>query len=89
MAYSYYQRYQWYNTARDWESLRVECNRCGLDLAARSLPKHMETKHGVYCSKVVEEEYLTPPPDGGMWYHVSKQADGKSFDCPVPGWCGK
>ncbi len=44
------------------------------------MANHMETNHDVFCSVVVDEEYLTPPPDRGTRYHVSKGVDGKSFD---------
>ncbi len=77
---SYYQSYQGYITASDWLNRKVECDKCILEMTARRLPKHIECKHGVYCSEVVEEEYLTPPPGGGTRYRASKQADGKSFD---------
>ncbi len=74
-AMSYYRSYQGYDTAKDWLSRRVECDRRGLDLAAWSLPKHIETKHGVYCIKVVEEEYLTPPLGGA---HGTARPSGRT-----------
>ncbi len=48
----------------------------------------MKTQHGIYCSMVVPEEYLTPP-DGGRRYRVSKRLDGKTFECLIQRYCSK
>ncbi len=47
-----------FHTAKDWAKWKVECDQCRLELSASSLPSHLETQHGVYQSKVLEEEYL-------------------------------
>ncbi len=64
----------------------MECNQCRLLFSAFSLPRHLESQHGVYQSKVFEEEYLAGGPL--VVYKCWQLEDGKS-QCPFPDCSGK
>jgi hypothetical protein len=64
---------------------RVECEICGMSLAARSLCSHMETQHDTYQSFVVNRE-LTVERETAV-YQATTDATGTIF-CPVPACVG-
>ena len=72
--------------SRAWMSRRVECDKCGGDFAASSLPSHLETQHGVFCAEVLEEEYLEARP--ARTYRAHQSADGV-WRCPAPDCVGE
>ena len=49
----YYNRRCGFNTERDWNRRRVECDICSQDLSANSLASHLETQHGVFRLRVL------------------------------------
>ena len=51
-------------TQKDWDTRRVECNICGVELSANSLTSHLVTQHDVYQSKVIIV--------GISWWSVSR-----------------
>ena len=69
-------------------SYRVECDKCGQSLKEGSLASHLETQHGVYRSRVINQEFLVDRPAVVYEAHASAEAWTKYF-CPVPkceGW---
>ena len=70
----------------DWKKLRVTCDLCDMDLAAGSLPSHLEAKHDVFRSKVINQDLLVERD--AKVYHAMASYDG-TFYCPVPGCLGK
>jgi hypothetical protein len=64
---------------------RVECNICGVSLAAGSLCSHLETKHNMYWSFVLNRE-LTIESEA-VFYQATADATGTIF-CPVPACVG-
>jgi len=69
-------------------SYRVECDKCGQSLKEGSLASHLETQHGVYRSRVINQEFLVDRPAVVYEAHASAEARTKYF-CPVPeceGW---
>ena len=85
---SYYRRYAGYGTARAWEARRTECRVCGARMRASSLASHMERRHDVYETTVVEEEYLRPPGHAGEVYRAEASQGGR-LACPVAGCIGE
>ena len=71
---------------KDWESRRVECDKCGATLSAASLRSHLQTRHGIYQVAELPEEYLDVRP--GQTYRAFRSVDGK-LRCPVPGCVGE
>jgi len=55
---SYFWSRAGFTMQRAWDTRRVECNICGLDLSANSLASHLETQHDVYQSKVINRDLL-------------------------------
>lgn len=76
-----------FTTQSAWDQCRVECDKYGLEMLAASLSHHLETKHGVYRSKVIDQDLLIIEQDP-VTYHAMGSADGK-FYCPVPGCVGE
>ena len=37
---------------------RMDCDVCGMELSARSLPGHLETRHGVFRSRVPDRDLV-------------------------------
>jgi hypothetical protein len=68
-------------TKRHW----VECDICGMSLAAGSLCSHMETQHNTYWSFVLNGE-LTNEREAVV-YRATTDATGTIF-CPVPACAG-
>jgi hypothetical protein len=64
---------------------RVECDICGVSLAARSLRSHLKTKHDTYRSFVLNQE-LTGEHEP-IVYRATTDATGTYF-CPVPACVG-
>ncbi len=64
---------------------RVECDICGVSLAAGSLRSHLETKHDTYRSFVLNRE-LTVEHEP-LIYRATKDATG-TYLCPVPACVG-
>ncbi len=64
---------------------RVECNICGVSLAARSLCSHLETKHDTYWSFVLNRELAVEHE--AVIYRATTDATGNTF-CPVPACVG-
>jgi hypothetical protein len=63
----------------------VECNICGVSLAAGSLCSHMETQHNMHRSFVLNRE-LTVEHEAVV-YQATADATGTIF-CPVPACTG-
>jgi hypothetical protein len=63
----------------------VECDNCGVSLAAGSLRSHLETKHDTYWSIVLNQE-LTGEHEP-IVYRATTDATGTYF-CPVPACVG-
>ena len=74
------------NMAKD-DSCRVECDRCGQSLKEGSLASHLETQHGVYRSRVINQELLLGRP---AEVYVARECTtvGLKFFCPIPGCTG-
>jgi hypothetical protein len=64
---------------------QVECNICGMSLAAGSLHSHLETKHNTYWSFVLNRE-LTIECEAVV-YQATTDPTGIYF-CPVPAYVG-
>ena len=90
---AYFRRFGGFQTAAGWAARRVECDVCGANLAASSLPGHLETQHGVHQALVLEEEYLRAYGPGGAGsgqdYSTYRSATDRKFRCPVPGCLGE
>lgn len=69
-----------------WDARDVDCDQCGLTLAASSLASHLESQHGIFKAEYLAEEYLEDRPERTFRAHVS--ADG-TIRCPVPGCVGE
>ena len=64
---------------------RVECNICGMSLAAGSLQSHLETQHDMYWSFVLNQD-LTVEREAVV-YRAIANATG-TYVCPVPACVG-
>ena len=80
----YYNSQFGFHTTHEWQRRVVSCDQCGLELQARSLDKHLETVHGVFCSKVINQDLMIERDP--VTYYGWPSAHG-GFYCPVPG-CG-
>ena len=60
-------------------SYRVECDKCGQSLKEGSLASHLETQHGVYRSRVINQEFLVDCPAVVHEAHASAEARTKFF----------
>ncbi len=64
---------------------QVECNICGVSLAAGSLQSHLETQHNTYWLFVLNQELTV---EHGPWvYRAIADATG-TYSCPVPACVG-
>ena len=64
---------------------KVECNKCGKELAVRSLAGHLAKQHNVDQLFVLKEEQDgLPPPPPRRWDATYYPAEG-CYHCPVPG----
>ena len=70
--------------AKEWDTRLSACDICGKEMAARSIPKHMETAHDIYRSRVIDIDLAIDPPQS---FNAHISADRK-FYCPVPGCPG-
>ena len=73
--------------AGQWKSQKVRCDHCGLEMAAGSLEKHLETQHDVFRSMVLNRDLLV---DRELVTYRA-QARGVyrgSWDCPFQGFPG-
>ena len=84
---AYARRVEGKERRKNWESRRVECHKCGANLAASSLREHLRTQHDIHQVVELPEEYLEQRPARTYWAGWS--ADGKHLCCPVPGCGGK
>ena len=63
---------------------KVECSKCGKELAMGSLAGHLAKQHDVYQSVTMVEKDGTPPPPSGRWVATYFPAES-CYRCPVPG----
>ena len=56
---------------RDWQWCRVQCGACGVYLLASLLKAHMECKHGIYQSFLLNKESLVNTPPTTYRAHLS------------------
>ena len=72
---------------RQWQKDRVECDHCGLELAAGSLRSHLETQHNVFRSLVLNKDLEVKGPS--CTYRARAIGPYRdSWDCPYPGCVG-
>ena len=55
-------------------SYRVECDKCGQSLNEGLLASHLETYHGVYRSRVINQDFLVDSPAVSYEAHASAEA---------------
>eukprot|EP00984_Skeletonema_dohrnii_P024617 scaffold13763_cov160-Skeletonema_dohrnii-CCMP3373.AAC.1 len=67
---------------KEWRRRRVECDKCGLNLSAASLNKHLETQHGVFRSRVLNRDFLLENREPVTF--TAHASMGGNFFCPVP-----
>ena len=73
--------------ARQWRKQKVRCDHCGLEMAAGSLAKHLETQHDVFRSMVLNRDLLVDREP--VTYHANPRGVYRgSWDCPFPGCLG-
>jgi phage FluMu protein Com len=60
----------------------VECDLCNKQLAASSLSNHLETQHGVFRSRVINQDLLVEHESRTFTAH--RNVSG-TYACPVPG----
>jgi hypothetical protein len=76
--------------ARDeWHHRRVECDICGENLSAASLTSHLETRHDVFRSKVLQRDLGRDHTEAV--FKATESASNGRYYCPVPGcegWAG-
>jgi phage FluMu protein Com len=63
----------------------VECDLCNKQLAASSLSNHLETQHGVFRSRVINQDLLIEHESRTFTAH--RNVSG-TYACPVPGCVG-
>ncbi len=80
-----YHRQQYGQVSPTAKRHRVECDICGVSLAAGSLRSHLEMKYDTYRSFVLNQE-LTGEREPFV-YQATTDATGTYF-CPVPAWVG-
>ena len=71
----------------DWRRRKVTCDICDATLSANSLDSHLQTQHGVFRSRVIDQCFLVEEPRRPVVYKAVQAADGQYF-CPVPGCPG-
>ena len=81
---TYYNSRFGFHTSDEWQRRMVSCDVCDKQLQARNLSTHLETVHGVFRSKVINQDLLIDrePITYRPWPNVFG-----GFSCPVPG-CG-
>lgn len=74
-----------YVSEREWSRRRVECEKCGKELNAKSMNRHLEEVHGVFRSRVLDREFVLDEHDDRdpVTYSARKSASGV-FYCPAP-----
>ena len=70
----------------DWQRRRVQCETCGVYMSATSLQAHMECKHGVYKSFLLNRELPIDAPPTTYRAYLSQPSN--RLYCPVPGCTG-
>ena len=60
----------------------MECDKCGTNLSAASLNKHLETQHGVFRSRVLNRDFLLEDREPETF--TAHASMGGKFFCPVP-----
>ena len=78
---AYRRHHEGLGSRREWESRKVECDRCGRMMSAARLRRHLESQHDVYQASVVQEEFVEQRAP--RTYRVYQSADGR-WRCPVP-----
>jgi hypothetical protein len=44
--------------ARDWTQRRVNCDQCGVELAAGSMDSHLQSQHNIFRSRVLNRDLI-------------------------------
>ena len=78
----YYNARHGFRSAKEWNRRRVECDKCGTNLSAASLNKHLETQHGVFRSRVLNRDFLLEDREPETF--TAHASMGGKFFCPVP-----
>jgi hypothetical protein len=72
-------------TRKEWGARKVECNLCNKQFAVSSLSNHLETQHGVFRSRVINQDLLVEHKSQTFTAH--RNVSG-TYACPVPGCVG-
>ena len=78
----YYNARHGFRSEKEWRRRRVECDKCGLNLSAASLNKHLETQHGVFRSRVLNRDFLLENREPETF--TAHASMGGKFFCPAP-----
>jgi hypothetical protein len=65
---------------------RVDCEVCGISLAAKSLQNHLETQHGIFQSFVLNRNLA--PEQAAVVYRAIERPAISIYLCPVPQFGG-